>query len=83
MKLLKKYKENKKRMTFWQNLKDVFYHLHSGKKTYIYWLSVIAINYILLGKHLPLEMWIFALSSEYAIGKIVDRYTDEQGSDFL
>jgi hypothetical protein len=72
MNIIAHYKENKSRkMTFMQNMRDIYFHLHNGKKSVGFCIVAVAVNYYICRHYvLDFQWWIFILSSEYFVLEI-------------
>jgi hypothetical protein len=74
--MIKRFSEDLKK-GWWYAVKECFFHLHSGRKTYIICIASIALNYWLHTKNVSCATWIFALSSEYLIIKMCEKHAYE------
>ena len=78
MDIVSRFKDNSKRkMTLARNIKDIFFCLHNGRKTYALCFIFIALNWYLIGKGLSLELWIFILSSEWFLTEMTKKMQNE------
>ncbi len=78
MNILRHYKDNKKEgITFFKNIKDVFFHLHNGKKRILVCLVALVVNYIAYKHSLSINEWTLLLSIEYFILKLAEALTSE------
>ena len=79
MRIINHYRENKARkMTFMQNMKDIYFHLHNGKKSIVFCISSIAINYYVCSHYIiSNQWWIFILSSEYFVLELFKKMQNE------
>lgn len=74
--MLKKFKQDKKK-GLWYAIKELFFHIHSGRKTYIVSLSSIALNYYLYTLNVSCETWILTLSTEYLLLEMCHKHSYE------
>ena len=74
--MIKKFKEDRQ-TSIWFAIKELWFNLHSGKKSIITYFSAIGFNYWLYKHSQDVVLWIFVLSTEYFIGKIFEKYAYE------
>jgi hypothetical protein len=78
MNILKHYRDNKKEgMAFFKNIKDIFFHLHNGKKRILVCIIALVVNYIAYKHSISINEWILLLSTEYFILKLSEALTSE------
>ena len=69
-----KFKEDMKK-GLWFAVKEWWFGIHSGRKTYIACLGSIALNYY-LSKH-GCDCWIFVISTEYFVIEMCKKHAYE------
>jgi hypothetical protein len=78
MNIIGHYQENKKlNMSLWCNLKDIFFHLHNGKKRILACLTSLIVNYLAYKHCISINEWIVLLSTEYIIIEMMKALTSE------
>lgn len=78
---INRIKDNRKKKIGWfKNIIDIFYHLHKGSEVFVGCVLIIIFNFYLY-RYLKCEnvlTWIFVLSSEHYGLKIIEIYFKEE-----
>ncbi len=77
--MIKKLKEDMKKGKLYA-VKELWFGIHSGRKTYIVSLLSIALNYYLYTKNVSNGLWVLALSAEYLVLEMCHKHsTNNEG----
>jgi hypothetical protein len=78
MNILSHYRDNKKEgMTFIKNVKDIFFHLHNGKKRVLICILSMVVNYLAYKHGISTPEWILLLSIEFLALELAKALTNE------